>query len=62
MKFLRQLIERHLVLDLYSRKIVAAKVFVAENGASLSALVRRAVLTEQCAHRPPVLHTDNGVQ
>jgi len=50
----------YLVLDLYSRKIVAAEVFDAENGASLSALMRRAVIAEQCAHQPPVLHTDNG--
>lgn len=50
----------YLVLDIYSRRIVAAEVFEAENGASLSQLVRRAVLAQQCAHRPPVLHTDNG--
>jgi len=50
----------YLVLDVYSRKIVAAEVFEAENGASLSQLVRRAVLAEQCITRPPVLHTDNG--
>lgn len=50
----------HIVLDIYSRKIVAAEVFEAENGDSLSQVVRRAMLGEQCAHRPPVLHTDNG--
>jgi transposase InsO family protein len=50
----------YLVLDLYSRKIVAAEVCAAENGASLSAVMRRAIIAEQCAHCPPVLHTDNG--
>jgi transposase InsO family protein len=50
----------YLVLDVYSRKIVAAEVFDAENGALLSRLVQRAVLAEQCAAHPPVLHTDNG--
>ncbi len=50
----------YLVLDIYSRRIVAAEVFEAENATLLSQLVRRAVLAQQCAHRPPVLHTDNG--
>ena len=51
---------RYLIVDIYSRKIVAAEVFEAENGTWLSQLVRRAVLAEQCITHPPVLHTDNG--
>ena len=50
----------YLIVDIYSRKIVAAEVFEAENGTWLSQLVRRAVLAEQCITCPPVLHTDNG--
>ena len=50
----------YLLVDIYSRKIVAAEVFEAENGVWLSQLVRRAMLAEQCITRPPVLHTDNG--
>ena len=46
----------YLIVDIYSRKIVAAEVFEAENGVWLSELVRR----EHCITRPPVLHTDNG--
>lgn len=50
----------YLVLDLYSRKIVAAEVHEAESGGCASALVRRAVLAEGCVNNPPVLHSDNG--
>jgi len=59
---LAYLVLAHLVKTASNERlqIVAAEVFDAENGASLSELVYRAVLGEQCAHRPPVLHTDNG--
>ena len=50
----------YLIVDIYSRKIVAAEVFEAENGTWLSQLVRRAVVAKQCITCPPVLHTDNG--
>jgi putative transposase len=50
----------YLILDLYSRKIVAAEVFEAESGANAAALVRRAVLREGCINQPLVLHADNG--
>jgi len=50
----------YLVLDLYSRKIVAAEVYPSENGDQASALIRRAVLAEDCINTPPVLHADNG--
>jgi transposase InsO family protein len=51
----------YLVLDLYSRKIVAAEVFEAESGRWASELIHRAVLREGCINAPPVLHADNGV-
>ena len=50
----------YLVLDLYSRKIVAAEVFEAESGRWASELIHRAVLREGCINAPPVLHSDNG--
>jgi putative transposase len=50
----------YLVLDLYSRKIVAAEVFEAESGRWASELIHRAVLREGCINAPPVLHADNG--
>jgi len=50
----------YLVLDLYSRKIVAAEVYRRESGDHASALIRRAVLAEGCINTPPVLHADNG--
>jgi transposase InsO family protein len=50
----------YLVLDLYSRKVVAAEVYAAENGVNARALIQRAVLAEGCINAPPVLHADNG--
>jgi len=50
----------YLILDLYSRKIVAWEVHEAESGESAKQLVERALLREGCWHQPPVLHSDNG--
>jgi transposase InsO family protein len=50
----------YLILDLYSRKIVAWEVHTAENSAHASALVRRAVLAEGTLGNPLILHADNG--
>jgi transposase InsO family protein len=50
----------YLVIDVFSRKIVGAEVFEAENAVHSSLVVERAVLREQCAHRPLILHADNG--
>lgn len=50
----------YLVIDVFSRKIVGAEVFDAENAINSSRIVERAVLREQCAHRPLILHADNG--
>jgi len=50
----------YLIVDIYSRKIVGHEVFEAENMANSAQVVQRAVLREQCGHRPLVLHGDNG--
>jgi putative transposase len=52
----------YLVLDLYSRKIVAWEVHGQECGEFAAALITRAVLAEGIGrnHRPLVLHADNG--
>jgi putative transposase len=50
----------YLVLDIYSRKIVAWEVHDAESGLLAKQLIERALLREGCWHKPPVLHSDNG--
>lgn len=52
----------YLILDLYSRKIVGWEIWNEESAELASQLVRRAILTEQCAVRkePLILHSDNG--
>jgi putative transposase len=52
----------YLILDLYSRKIVAWEVWDEESAERASQLIRRAIVSEQCAIRrePLVLHSDNG--
>ena len=50
----------YLVIDVFSRKIVGSEVFDAENALHSSVVIERAVLREQCAHQPLVLHADNG--
>jgi putative transposase len=50
----------YLILDLYSRKIVAWEVWPEESAENAGILVRRAVLSEQCVGFPLVLHSDNG--
>lgn len=50
----------YLIVDIYSRKIVGYEVFESENMANSSQVIQRAVLREQCGHRPLVLHGDNG--
>lgn len=52
----------YLILDLYSRKIVAHEVHEVDNAEHATALVKRAALAEgiQAAVRKPVLHGDNG--
>lgn len=48
------------ILDVYSRKLVAWEVHPCESGELASTLIQRAVLREQCLHKPLVLHADNG--
>ena len=52
----------YLILDLYSRKIVAWEIWLEESAENASVLVRRGVLSEQCSIslKPLVLHSDNG--
>ncbi len=52
----------YLILDLFSRMIVAWDIWPEESAENASQLVRRAVLSEQCTVRrkPLVLHSDNG--
>jgi putative transposase len=50
----------YLVLDVYSRKIVAHEVHAQESGEHAAALIERAVLRERVAGQPLVIHQDNG--
>ena len=50
----------YLIMDIYSRKIVAWEIHDAESGELARRLVDRALLREGCWHNPPVLHSDNG--
>lgn len=50
----------YLIMDIYSRKIVAWEVHDAESGALAKLLVERALIRERCWNNPPVLHSDNG--
>ena len=50
----------YLILDVYSRKIVAWEVHESESGDHARALVERALIREGCWDNPPVLHSDNG--
>ncbi len=50
----------YMVLDIYSRKIVAHEVHAAESAEHAGDLLRRASLAEGLSGRPLVLHSDNG--
>jgi putative transposase len=52
----------YLILDLFSRKVIAWEIWTEESAQNASILVRRAVLSEQLAlsPKPLVLHSDNG--
>lgn len=52
----------YLIVDLYSRKIVAWEIWPEESAANAAVLIRRAVLNEGLAgsSKPLVLHSDNG--
>lgn len=50
----------YMILDIYSRKIVASEVWEEENSKHAETLVKKALLSEGIAGRPLVLHSDNG--
>ena len=50
----------YLILDVYSRKIVAHEVHAEESAQNAAALIERAVLREGVAGQPLVIHQDNG--
>lgn len=50
----------YLVVDLYSRKIVGWEVHNTESGEQAGRLIEQTVWREGCAHKPLVLHSDNG--
>ncbi len=50
----------YMVLDIFSRKIVANEVHEVESAENASLLMKRASLAEGLAGRPLVLHSDNG--
>lgn len=49
-----------MIVDIYSRKIIAAEVFTKESGQYAAELLQRAVWNEKCSSRNLVLHSDNG--
>jgi putative transposase len=50
----------YLILDLYSRKIIAWEVHASEASELAAQLIHKACLTEGTVTRPLVLHSDNG--
>lgn len=50
----------YMIIDIYSRKIVAQEVHVQESSDLAALLVQKAVLSEGCAGAPLGLHSDNG--
>ncbi|KFC06146.1 transposase [Trabulsiella guamensis ATCC 49490] len=49
-----------MIVDIYSRKIIAAEVFTSESGKHAAELLQRAVWNEKCSSSNLVLHSDNG--
>lgn len=50
----------YMIMDVYSRKIVAAEVREVERGEYAAALLQRAVIVENCRNSGLILHSDNG--
>lgn len=50
----------YLIIDIYSRKIIAYEVWESENAEYAQYLIKKAVLLESIAGKPLVLHSDNG--
>ncbi len=49
-----------MIIDIYSRKIIAAEVFASESGKHAAELLQRAVWNAKCSSHNLVLHSDNG--
>lgn len=50
----------YMILDIFSRKIVGYEVWEEETAEHAEALMRKAVMAENIAGKPLVLHSDNG--
>jgi transposase InsO family protein len=50
----------YMIMDVYSRKVVAWEVHPMESADLGACLVHKAILFEKCLLDPPVLHADNG--
>jgi len=52
----------YLILDLFSRKVIAWEIWSVESAENASVLIRRAIMSEKrlCTSEPLVLHSDNG--
>lgn len=50
----------YMIVDIYSRKIIAAEVFASESGKHAAELLQRAIWREKCSSQNLVLHSDNG--
>lgn len=50
----------YMIMDIYSRKVVAWEVHERECGELAAQLVERAVISERCFIKPRYLHSDNG--
>jgi putative transposase len=50
----------YMILDIFSRKIVAYEVYEQETSEKASELIRRAILSERICANPLILHSDNG--
>ena len=50
----------YLVIDVFSRKIVAWEIWEEETGEHAANLIEKAVISEKTCGRPVILHSDNG--
>lgn len=50
----------YLVIDIFSRFIVGSEVWETENAAYSETLIKRALLSQNIAGKPLILHSDNG--
>lgn len=50
----------YMIVDVFSRKIVGWEVHLSESGFNASILVQKALLTQGCILKKPILHSDNG--